>query len=221
MTTTVVISSYKYGHLAAHCIESVLSQSKMPDKIFFVDDGVGDCEHLQPLYPEVEFVLRENNLGVVDNFDDMLYRVKTERCMFLGADNWLRSDALELLSQKTTDIVTYDVVFTGLLKEDRLPWHKEEVTLYQGDYYWDRTGKHHGSMLYKTELAQRFGYRKRDSLDNKSEEDWVLWDNMLSVGATHSHVKEGLLYYRRHRENYFKYGKTKNRGNYGYITKLD
>ena len=39
---TVVVASYQYGHLAAHCIESLLSQTKAPDKILFVDDGVGD-----------------------------------------------------------------------------------------------------------------------------------------------------------------------------------
>ena len=44
---TIVIASYRYGHLAAHCIESILSQTKAPEKILFVDDGVGDCGHLE------------------------------------------------------------------------------------------------------------------------------------------------------------------------------
>ena len=61
---TIVISSFHYGHLASHCIESVLSQTKRPERILFVDDGAGDCEHLQKIYPEVEYVLREQNLGV-------------------------------------------------------------------------------------------------------------------------------------------------------------
>ena len=39
---TVVVASYKYGHLAAHCIESLLSQTRLPDRVLFVDDGVGD-----------------------------------------------------------------------------------------------------------------------------------------------------------------------------------
>lgn len=38
---TVVIDSFGYGHLADHCIESVIGQSKQPDKILFVDDGWG------------------------------------------------------------------------------------------------------------------------------------------------------------------------------------
>ena len=38
---TVVVASYKYGHLAAHCIESLLSQTRLPDSVLFVDDGIG------------------------------------------------------------------------------------------------------------------------------------------------------------------------------------
>ena len=32
---TVVVASYRYGHLAAHCIESLLSQTRPPDHIIF------------------------------------------------------------------------------------------------------------------------------------------------------------------------------------------
>lgn len=56
---TVVVASYKYGHLAAHCIESILSQSIKPARIIFIDDGAGDCTHLTEIYPEVEFIIRE------------------------------------------------------------------------------------------------------------------------------------------------------------------
>jgi len=204
VSVTVVIASYRYGHLAGHCIESVLAQSRIPDKILFVDDGAGDCKHFPKLYPEVEFVLRDRNYGVVDNFDDMLQRVSTYKCMFVGADNWLRSDAVEILMNQKTDIVTYDIVLTGTLKHDTARWHQSEVMSYQGDYYWARTMKHHGSMLYNTKLAQRFGYKKRDSTVEHTEEDWRLWDCMIDAGATVSHVPQGLLYYRKHRENFNK-----------------
>lgn len=203
MSLTVVIASYHYGHLAAHCIETILSQSRKPDRILFVDDAAGDCFSLKRKYPEVEFVFREKNLGTVQNFDDMLQRVQTERCMFVGADNWLRSDAIELLMAQKTDVVTYDIVITGMLKENTVRWHKSETVNYQGDHYWSRTMKHHGSMMYKTKLAQRFGYTKREG-GNNTEEDWSLWDNMISAGATVSHIPQGLLFYRKHRENFNK-----------------
>ena len=135
MSTTIVIASYKYGHLAAHAIETVLEQTKPFERILFVDDGVGDCAHLPVHYPEVEFVFREQNLGTVKNFQDMLERVKTKRCMFLGADNWLRADAHETLSRSDADIVTYDIVVCGDRRNEILKRHPEEVDRQYGYWY--------------------------------------------------------------------------------------
>lgn len=202
---TVIIASYKYGHLAAHCIESLLSQTVAPAKVYFVDDGVGDCNHLPQLYPDIEYVLRSKNLGPVNNFQDMLSRVETEYVLFIGADNWLRSDAIELLSGATTDIVTYDIVVTGELKEEMLTRVPGQTHPYCGDLYWDRQEKHHGSMMYRTTLGQEIGYKKRHEDGAHPQEDWHLWDKMQEQGASVASLKEGLLYYRRHRENFLKY----------------
>ena len=201
---TVVIASYRYGHLAAHCIESLLSQTVSPSRVLFVDDGVGDCEHLPNLYPTVEYVLRPENLGVVDNFQDMLSRVESEYVLFIGADNWLRSDAIELLSGATTDIVTYDIVVTGELKEEILTRVPGQTQPYLGDLYWDREAQHHGSMLYRTALGKEIGYQNR-FVNAHPQEDWNLWDKMMEQGASVASIKEGLLFYRRHSENFLKY----------------
>lgn len=202
---TVVISSFHYGHLASHCIESLLSQTKKPEKILFVDDAAGDCGHLPKLYPEVEYVFREKNLGTVDNFHDMLMRVKSEYVMFVGADNWLRSDTIELLSQAKSDIVTYDIVVTGELKDEITKRHPHEIAKHQGDWYWQRKGVHHGSMLYRTKLGQKVGYKKMRQDVEQTEEDWNLWNQMIKNGASVSYLSQALLYYRRHRENFLKY----------------
>jgi glycosyltransferase involved in cell wall biosynthesis len=200
---TIVISSYKYGHLAAHCIESILCQTRKADKILFVDDGVGDCNHLPKLYPSVEYVMRTINMGTVANFQDMLNRVETDKCMFIGADNWLRADTLDLLDRKKTDIVTYDIVVTGELRDNIAQRHGHEMADYQGDYYWSRMMVHHGSMLYNTNLARKVGGYAASGGPN-SEEDLVLWNRMIKANATVSHVDQGLLYYRRHKENFIK-----------------
>ena len=169
------------------------------------DDGVGDCTHLPQLYPNIEYVLREENLGTAANFQDLLMRVKTDKCMFLGADNWLRSDALELLDKEPGDIVTYDFTVTGELKDIFVnKFYSSISTRDRGDWNVPRNGGHHGSMLYKTQIAQNAGYANREGGRN-SEEDWVLWDRMLAAGATVSYVKEGLLYYRKHKENFIKF----------------
>ena len=203
---TVVIASYGYGHLAAHCIESLLSQTVPPERILFVDDGANDCLHLEQIYPEIEFVHRPKNLGTVANFQDMLERVKTEYVMFVGADNWLRSDTIEMLSKEKADIVTYDIVVTGELKDEILNRVPGESFKVNGDHYWSRKDKHHGSMMYKTNLGKRIKYEKRfPNSSSHSQEDWRLWDLMLASGASVSSISEGLLFYRRHRENFLKY----------------
>ncbi|MBU3567825.1 glycosyltransferase family 2 protein [Polynucleobacter alcilacus] len=202
---TVVIASYKYGHLAAHCIESLLSQTIQPARILFVDDGGFDCNHLPSLYPDIEYLLRQENLGVVANFQDILSKINTEYVLFIGADNWLRSDAIERLSNASTDIVTYDIVVTGELKEEILLRVPGETQPYQGDLYWDRQEQHHGSMMYRTAFGQKIGYQKRYEDGAHPQEDWNLWDKMIEQGATVASLKEGLLFYRRHRENFLKY----------------
>lgn len=202
---TVVIASYRYGHLAAHCIESVIGQTKRPLRIIFVDDGAGDCNHLINIYPEVEFIFRPKNLGVTENFQDILERIESKYTMFVGADNWLRSDSIELLSGATTDIVTYDIIVTGDQRTEILNRHPREVKMLTGDFYWTREGGHHGSMLYRTALGKQVGYRPRVVNSPYPEEDWNLWNGMRAKGATVSHIKQGLLFYRRHRENFLKY----------------
>lgn len=61
MTIQVNIISYGYAHLAAHCIESVLSQTRKPDRVLVVDDGKHDGIEKMGRYP-VEILVREKTL---------------------------------------------------------------------------------------------------------------------------------------------------------------
>ena len=168
---------------------------------------MGDCRHIPKLYPEVEFIEREHNKGIVANFNDMLQRVETPRVLFLGADNWLRQDALELVSAPDADIVSYDIALTGTERR-RLAESTAKTNSRQGYPIWrfDEKGDMnvdnfiHGSSLYNADLAKRCGYAA--SGRGRSEEDWVLFRRMLKAGATHTHLRKALLYYRRHRENF-------------------
>jgi glycosyltransferase involved in cell wall biosynthesis len=210
MTYGIVISSYKYGHLAAHAVESVLSQNVKFNKIFFVDDGVGDCQHIKSLYGDrLEFILNPQNLGTVDNFNQMLNMVDTDYVMFLGADNWLRSDTLELLSYQMdkipVDIITYDIMVTGELKDEIHRFYSSFMKTEHGDWYWNRKGAHHGSMMYRVELAKSVGGYAHNKTSGRTDEDLNLWDKMQKSGAKVHHISESLLYYRRHKENFNKY----------------
>lgn len=201
MSLTIVVCSYKYGHLASQAIESVLAQTVKPDKILFVDDGVGDCKHLPNIYPEIEYVFREKNLGTVDNFQDMLNRVTTDYVMFLGADNWLETNTVEELTKNSADIIMYDIIVTGEHKEEILKRHPSEVTKWGGDYRWDRSSGHHGSMMYKASKAKEVGGYNA-GYGERTLEDKSLYDRMINNGGTKVHIPKPLLHYRRHRENF-------------------
>lgn len=206
---TIVISSYKYGHLAAHCVESILSQSVKPERIMFVDDCAGDCTHIRKHYPEVEYYENPENYGTVKNFQNMLNKVTSEYCMFIGADNWLRSDAVEMFTKiidlEQPDIITYDMILTGELKDTRIKYHMDEINRHQGDYYWRKDHRHHGSMLYKTEIAKSVGGYERYGNSHQTLEDLGLWHKMINAGAKVSNINEAFLYYRHHRVNNNRY----------------
>lgn len=109
----VNIVSYGYAHLAAQAIESVLSQTRKPDRILVVDDGKHDGIDRMERYP-VELLIREKNLGIVENFQDILMNyTDSDKVLFLGADNWLRPDALELMEKENADIVSSDIALFG------------------------------------------------------------------------------------------------------------
>lgn len=217
MSITVIVASYHYGHLAGHCIETLLSQTRRPEKIYFVDDAAGDCFHLLNLYPEVEYFFRKENMGTVANFNDMLQKVQTDRYMFLGADNWLRSDAIERIMNEDADVVNYDIIVTGtgLTKfyDRRVPKHDHKRNILvktsvgspmNPDFYWSRKNGHHGSMAYKTWLGKQFGFQK-NQYGAYSEEDRVMFTNAQKVNAKITHIPEGLLYYRTHEKNFNRY----------------
>lgn len=185
MSATCVIASYRYGHLAAQAIESVLHQTVKFDRVLFVDDGAGDCARLVDIYPEVEFILRPDNLGIVDSFNDALDRVTTDRALFLGADNWLDHRTLEITSRYSQDIVSYGA---WLVKD--------------GPYeLWD-INVAHGSALYNVHIAKAVGGYKASG-NAHTEEDTVMFGNMYRAGAKVVLLPDPLLYYRwRHRLNF-------------------
>ena len=140
----------------------------------------------------------------------MLSKVTSEYCMFIGADNWLRSDAIKTFRKfidmdRRPDIITYDMILTGELKSTRIKHHPNEVSRLHGDYHWRRAGQHHGSMLYRTELAKAVGGYTKYNDSHQSLEDLSLWTKMNNAGAKVLYIDEPLLYYRHHRANFNTY----------------
>jgi glycosyltransferase involved in cell wall biosynthesis len=198
---SVAVISYKYGHLIAQAIDSVLSQTRKPDALVVVDDGAYDCHFVKEKYPEVELIERPVNLGIVGNKNDILFNViKTDKMVMLGADNWLRPDALEKMEKSGTDIVSSWLYITGEEAHDT-----RGACVYNdcGYFRWELPGPH-GCSLHDVEKARAAGGYK-PSGRAKSEEDSVMFSKMIENGSSFSVVAEPLLYYRRHRHNFQKW----------------
>lgn len=206
----VNIVTYGYGVYLGHCIESVLSQTVKPDRILVIDDCSGEdirwiCDKFN-----VEYIIRDRNLGTVENFRDILLNhTDTDRCFFLGADNWIHPLYIEKLSSKNADIVSSDIVLVG---QERAGFASIVRAERSGGYYiWkfkhgdiENSNYIHGSSIYNVQKAKNVGGYERNRLSKNTEEDWMLWRKMIKTGATHTHVNEPLLYYRRHRLNHTK-----------------
>lgn len=190
--------SYGYGHLAAHCIESVLSQTRMPDKIVFIDDGKGDCRHIPKLYPDIDFTERPKNLGITDSFNSALFGyVDTEDVMFVGADNWLHPKAIEYLSSAQQDINSCDLYVTGAGTD---AWRDFPET--QDEYpVWRLQGSAHGCSIYDVKWARDVGGYDTNINSPKNESDALLFNKMIDAGATIGYVRRPLIYWRQHRWN--------------------
>lgn len=223
MSISVVIVSYNYGMYAAQAIDSILSQTKMPDRILYVDDcsteGDVGCEAAKNF--GVDVIRREENYGVLKNFQDILFnQVTTDRMIMLGADNWFRNDAIEKMSAVDADIVSTDYYATGSgVKETKIAANPKYI--YENGYYirkfphYDSPEKIkakiinknfiHGSSLFNVNMSRECGgYQVMTPNINGKKlcEDWGNWRGMIAGGAKVKHIPEPLLYYRKHRFNW-------------------
>jgi glycosyltransferase involved in cell wall biosynthesis len=223
MSISVVIVSYNYGMYAAQAIDSILSQTKMPDRILYVDDcsAEGDvvCQVAKSF--GVDVIRREDNYGVLKNFQDILFnQVTTDRMIMLGADNWFRNDAIEKMGAEDADIVSTDYYTTGSgVKETKIADNPKYI--YENGYYirkfphYDSPEKIkekiinknfiHGSSLFNVKMSKECGgYQVMTPNINGKKlcEDWGNWRGMIAGGAKVKHIPEPLLYYRKHRFNW-------------------
>ncbi len=141
---------------------------------------------------------------------DALDKLPTDRCINLGADNWLRPDKLDRLLSRPDDIVSYDICITGeKVTAGAFASRVGAVRFPSGYYVWEfkkrdinQSNYIHGSSMFSTAFAKSFGCPESGRGNFLKEEDWAMWRSMLKAGATQFHIKEPMSYYRRHRENF-------------------
>jgi len=121
----IVIANHNYGLYLKEAIRSVLQQTRKPDMFLISDDASVDNSRqiIEDFRADAQINLNPKNLGIVAHFNAAVEKFHTDYLMFLGADNYIHPQALEVLSgvldnNPECDVVYFDMVIFGPLAKD-------------------------------------------------------------------------------------------------------
>lgn len=102
----VCITTYNHEAFIAQAIESVLAQQcDEPIRIYIGDDASIDgtrtvCERYAASHPQIRYIRRERNMGLVNNTIDLYRRIIVDGCEYIamldGDDYWIKENKLQL-----------------------------------------------------------------------------------------------------------------------------
>jgi glycosyltransferase involved in cell wall biosynthesis len=193
-TVGVLIPCHNYARFLPDAWESLLGQTRLPDKVVILDDASSDdtAEVASRLIADCPFatVLRnETNLGAVGTFNRGLKALETDYVMVLSADDILSTQYLAECA------AVLDAGFDVSLSSLQSFGHDNEF-LAPGEWKLERlllANEHHGSNLFRRALFERVGgYQQRRM------EDWAFWMRASALGATAAAAPAAVLHYRKH-----------------------
>ena len=119
---SVVIPAYNSAKTLPKCIASVLGQTyKGEVEIIVIDDASTDETPQFAADPHIRYYRNPCNKGVFFGRTEGIRQARGERIMFIDSDDWLPSNAIELLASHDADIVCGDYVYR--LTRFNLPHH--------------------------------------------------------------------------------------------------
>lgn len=223
-TIACIIASYNYGDYLIEAIDSVLSQTLLPDEIVITDDCSDDdtqliAEGYVKKYPKlITYNRNETNLGIVKNFNTAIALTTSDFVFFLGADNRLVSNYIErtytvLNSNPKMGIAYTDYAFFG--SRSRMKYEKIANNLKAGiidDYYYqisfpeydtpeelktaiNQRNFIHGSSMFRRKIFDEVGGYK----ETNTAEDYNLFNRIINSGWLAAKAKTNLEY-RQHSE---------------------
>ena len=219
-----IIASYNYGDYLIEAIESVLSQTLVPDEILITDDCSDDetqiiAESYVNKYPNlISYNRNETNLGIVENFNKAISLTDADLICFLGADNRFVSNYIEktfttIRSNPQIGVAYTDYAFFG--SRAKIKYEKMSDELKSGvidDYYYqikfpeyetldkqieeiNKRNFIHGSSLFRKQAFDEVGGYKETNV----AEDYNLFKRMLNAGWMAAKASTNLEY-RQHSE---------------------
>jgi glycosyltransferase involved in cell wall biosynthesis len=93
-TLTVFVPNYNHGYLIPRCLDSILSQSRLPDEILICDDGSTDnsmevVKIYEEKWPMIRVIRNEPNLGILFTLRRLAQEAVGELVVGCAADDEL------------------------------------------------------------------------------------------------------------------------------------
>jgi glycosyltransferase involved in cell wall biosynthesis len=121
---SVIITCYAEGNLLSDAVESVLTQTQLPQEIVIVYDASGDrttievCKQLES-NPLVKLIWRTENGGTAIAREEGFSHAQAEIFVPLDADDLLPQEALALISHTFSQNPTAEFVYGNYLRQDQ------------------------------------------------------------------------------------------------------
>jgi len=117
---SIIVPVYKAEQYIHKCIDSILAQTFLDFEVILIDDGSPDnsgkiCDEYASKDSRIR-VLHKANEGVSSARNDGIAISKGEYIMFVDSDDWIESNALEILMLQNSNNKC-DVVIFGLTKD--------------------------------------------------------------------------------------------------------
>ena len=202
---SVIIPVYNGEKFVASSIESVLNQSYRLIEIIVINDGSTDgTQEILNHFAEKIIVIQQKNAGQADARNHGLTIAKGKYIALLDSDDLFAPEKLKSqisflkkgnLDMVCTNFETIDALNTKLKNISAPHFHASNAltTFITGNFICTST------LLFKKEWIQKVG-----NFDTKMKgtEDGDLWFRMLLDGARLDVIREPLVKYRIHEENY-------------------
>lgn len=222
---TCIVPCYNYGNFLIEALESILSQTILPDEIIIADDFSSDRteiisrDYIQRFPDLIKYIRNNTNIGIVKNFNNALSNTNSGLIFFLGADNRIPSNYIEesvkiIKSSESIGIVYTDFILFGdraSLKFNDLNkvWSGERINndsfkicFPEYEFLSDQITQVskqnfiHGSSLFRKEAFLKVG----GYIESEMAEDRNLFSRILIEGWIARKASNTFLEYRQHSE---------------------
>lgn len=134
---SVIVPVYNAEKYLEKCLDSILRQTCMPEKIILIDDGSTDrsneiCDKYGKKYDDI-LIIHQKNQGVTASRKNGIKHVQTEYVTFIDSDDWIDVDLFEQMFINTHS-GDADIVITGFIYEFKDHQRKTKAGIPEGIY---------------------------------------------------------------------------------------